>query len=57
MKRTIKNAIISKHQKEKSKRLKERQHDKKKRENKSERLKTRLYYIYFLIVSDVLLNR
>jgi hypothetical protein len=35
MKRAIKNAIISKHQKKKSKRLKERQHDKKKKKIKT----------------------
>ncbi len=29
----------------------------KKKKNKSERLKTRLYYIHFLIVNDVLINR
>jgi hypothetical protein len=35
MKRTIKNAIISKYQKEKNKRLKERQHNKKKEKTKT----------------------
>ncbi len=35
MKRTIKSAIISKHQKEKNKRLKKRQHDKKKEKTKA----------------------
>jgi hypothetical protein len=35
MKRAIKSATISKHQKEKSRRLKERQHDKKKEKTKA----------------------
>jgi hypothetical protein len=35
MKRTIKNAIMIKHQKEKSRRLKKRQHDKKKEKIKA----------------------